>query len=68
MENPGCSAKLSSRHTAARIRSIRNWISLSLRLGWRTTTYFGEMVNHLIANVMKADGDDETLEHRQIGK
>lgn len=32
------------------------------------TTYFGEMVNHLIANVMKSDGDDETLEQRQIGK
>jgi len=30
------------------------------------TTYFGEMVNHLIANVMKSDGDDETLEQRQI--
>jgi hypothetical protein len=34
----------------------------------RLTTYFGEMVNHLIANVMKSDGDDETLEQRQIGK
>ena len=32
------------------------------------TTYFGEMVNHLIANVMKSDGDDETLEQRQIGR
>lgn len=32
------------------------------------TNYFGEMVNHLIANVMKADGDDETLEQRQIGR
>ena len=31
-------------------------------------TYFGEMVNHLIANVMKAGGDDETLDQRQIGK
>ena len=32
------------------------------------TTYFDETVNHLIANVMKADGDDETLEQRQIGR
>jgi len=32
------------------------------------TSYFGEMVNHLIANVMKSDGDDETLEQRQIGR
>lgn len=32
------------------------------------TTYFGEMVDHLIANVMKSDGDDETLEQRQIGR
>lgn len=32
------------------------------------TAYFGEMVNHLIANVMKSDGDDETLEQRQIGR
>lgn len=30
------------------------------------TSYFGEMVNHLIGNVMKADGDDETLEQRQL--
>ncbi|MBW6496102.1 MAG: hypothetical protein K0B16_16400 [Burkholderiaceae bacterium] len=29
--------------------------------------YFDEMVNHLIADVMKSDGDDETLEQRQIG-
>jgi len=32
------------------------------------TTYFDETVNHLIANVMKSDGDDETLEQRQIGR
>lgn len=32
------------------------------------TGYFDEMVNHLIANVMKSDGDDETLEQRRIGK
>jgi len=25
-------------------------------------------VNHLIADVMKSDGDDETLEQRQIGQ
>jgi hypothetical protein len=31
-------------------------------------SYFGEMVNHLIAEVMKADGGDETLELRQIGR
>ena len=32
------------------------------------TTYFDETLNHLIANVMKSDGDDETLEQRQIGR
>jgi hypothetical protein len=32
------------------------------------TSYFAEMVNHLIANVMKSDGDDETLEQLQIGR
>jgi hypothetical protein len=31
------------------------------------TGYFSEMVEHLIGNVMKSDGDDETLEQRQIG-
>lgn len=30
------------------------------------TTYFGDMVDHLIADVMKADGDDETLEQRKL--
>lgn len=32
------------------------------------TNYFNETLNHLIANVMKSDGDDENLEQRQIGK
>jgi hypothetical protein len=32
------------------------------------TTYFDEMVSHLITDVMKSDGDDETLEQRQIGR
>jgi len=32
------------------------------------TRYFDEMVNHLIADVMKSDGDDETLEQRLIGQ
>jgi hypothetical protein len=32
------------------------------------TSYFAEMVDHLIANVMKSDGDDETLEQLQIGR
>ena len=32
------------------------------------TIYFDEMVNHLITDVMKSDGDDETLEQRQIGR
>lgn len=30
------------------------------------TAYFGDMVEHLVANVMKADGDDETLEQRKL--
>jgi len=32
------------------------------------TGYFSEMVEHLIANVMQSDGDDETLEQRQIAQ
>jgi hypothetical protein len=32
------------------------------------TIYFNETLNHLIANVMQSDGDDENLEQRQIGK
>lgn len=32
------------------------------------TRYFNEMVDHLIANVMQSDGDDETLEQRRIGR
>lgn len=32
------------------------------------TAYFDEMVNHLIADAMKSDGDDETLEQRQLPK
>lgn len=30
------------------------------------TAYFGDMVEHLIADVMKSDGDDETLEQRTL--
>lgn len=32
------------------------------------TGCFDGMVNHLVANVMKSDGDDETLEQRRIGR
>jgi len=32
------------------------------------TGYFSEMVEHLIANVMQSDSDDETLEQRQIAQ
>ena len=32
------------------------------------TRYFNETVDHRIANVMKSDGDDETLEQRRIGR
>ncbi|WP_292294887.1 hypothetical protein [Marivita sp.] len=32
------------------------------------TAYFDETVNHLIADAMKSDGDDETLEQRQLPK
>jgi len=32
------------------------------------TGYFSEMVEHLIANVMQSDGDDETLEQRQLAR
>lgn len=31
-------------------------------------SYFDEMVNHLITDVMRSDGDDETLEMRQIAR
>jgi hypothetical protein len=30
------------------------------------TAYFTEMVDHLIADAMKSDGDDETLEQRRL--
>lgn len=30
------------------------------------TAYFSEMVDHLIADAMKSDGDDETLEQRRL--
>lgn len=30
------------------------------------TAYFNETVEHLIANAMKSDGNDETLEQRQL--
>lgn len=32
------------------------------------TGYFGATVSHLLATVMKPDGDDETLEQQQIGR
>ncbi|MBU2361093.1 MAG: hypothetical protein KKB02_19520 [Alphaproteobacteria bacterium] len=32
------------------------------------TAYFGDMVEHLIADVMKADGNDETLEQRKLAR
>ena len=31
------------------------------------TRYFDEMVDHLIADAMKSDGNTETLEQRQLG-
>ncbi|RJE82008.1 hypothetical protein [Paracoccus onubensis] len=30
------------------------------------TAYFNETVEHLIADAMRSDGDDETLEHNQL--
>ena len=32
------------------------------------TSYFNETVEHLIADAMNSDGDDETLEQRQLPK
>ncbi|NRB18292.1 MAG: hypothetical protein HRU33_12145 [Rhodobacteraceae bacterium] len=32
------------------------------------TTYFAEMVDHLISDVMKSDGNDDNLEQRQIAR
>ncbi len=32
------------------------------------TSYFNETVEHLIADAMKSDGDDETLEQRQLSR
>jgi hypothetical protein len=32
------------------------------------TNYFAEMVDHLISDVMKSDGDDNNLEQRQIAR
>ena len=31
------------------------------------TSYFDEMVDHLIAGAMQSDGNTETLEQRQLG-
>ena len=52
-------------HKAEFEQSIAAEFQLLLR---ELTSYFSEMVEHLIANVMKSDGDDETLEQRQISR
>ena len=61
------------RRTTVMVRVRRTAFEQTIAAEFQTlhrelTSYFGEMVNHLIANVMKSDGDDETLEQRQIGR
>jgi hypothetical protein len=61
------------RRTTVMVRIRKNEFEQTIAAQFRTlhrelTTYFDEMVNHLITDVMKSDGDDETLEQRQIGR
>ena len=52
-----------------RKRDFEETIAVEFRdLHWELSEYFTEMVDHLISNVMKSDGNDETLEQRQIAK
>jgi len=53
----------------ARQASFERTVAAEFRTLYReVTAYFDETVNHLIADAMKSDGDDETLEQRQLPK
>ena len=61
------------RRTTAIVRALKSKFERTIaaefqRLHGELTRYFGETVDHLIANVMKSDGDDETLEQRRIAR
>ena len=51
----------------ARQADFERTVAAEFRTLYReVTAYFDETVNHLIADAMKSDGDDETLEQRQL--
>jgi hypothetical protein len=61
------------RRTTVMVRVRKTDFERTIAAEFRTlhrelTTYFDEMVTHLITDVMKSDGNDETLEQRQIGR
>jgi len=61
------------RRTTVMVRVQQSSFDQTIALEFQTlhrelTSYFNETLNHLIANVMKSDGDDENIEQRQIGK
>jgi hypothetical protein len=61
------------RRTTVMVRARQAGFERTVASEFRTlyrevTAYFDETVNHLIADAMKSDGDDETLEQRQLPK
>ncbi len=59
------------RRTTAMVRTRQVSFERRVASEFRTlypevTAYFEATVNHLIADAMKSDGDDETLERRQL--
>jgi hypothetical protein len=59
------------RRTTVMVRVRRSSFDRTVGEEFRTlhrelTTYFNETVDHLIADAMKSDGDDETLEQRRL--
>ena len=61
------------RRTTVMVRVRQRVFEASVAAEFRTLHreligYFDEMVDHLIADAMRGDGNDETLEQRQIGR
>ena len=59
------------RRTTVMVRVRQTEFEASVAEEFRTlhrelTSYFDETVEHLIADAMKSDGDDETLEQRRL--
>ena len=59
------------RRTTVMVRVHQSSFEQTVGEGFRTlhrelTAYFSEMVEHLIADAMKSDGDDENLEQRHL--